>query len=123
MNTFRTPYPSDLTDEQWDRIGELLPSRADTRTRSLHSEREILCAINYRWSTGCVWRMLPHDFPPWKTVHRYFRAWRRRGLLGPIRQVLLGDAGRTGLRDDPSNRSDFSGNLGESSHPPRREAG
>jgi transposase len=51
--------------------------------------RRVLDAVNYRWCTGCSWRMLPHDFGPWQTVYRHFRKWQNAGLLSSIRDVVL----------------------------------
>lgn len=53
------------------------------------SMREVVNAMNYRWRTGCTWRMLPHDFPAWATVYAYFRQWRRDGRLPELRALLL----------------------------------
>ena len=93
----RRRYPSDLTDVQWDRVCRLLdtadpgqdqepPGRGRPRTVCV---REVLNAINYRWRTGCTWRMLPHDFPAWATVYAYYRQWRRVGVLTELRAVLM----------------------------------
>ncbi len=71
--TTRQRYPSDLTDFQWANIEHLFP-RGDGclgRPRS-HPQREIVDAALYLAKGGCSWRMLPHDFPPWKTVSYYF---------------------------------------------------
>ena len=95
--TVRRRYPSDLTDVQWDRVCRLLdttepgrsvesPTRGRPRTVCV---REVLNAINYRWRTGCTWRMLPHDFPAWATVYAYFRQWRSVGVLAELRAVLM----------------------------------
>jgi len=68
--------PSDLTDAQWQRIEPLLPppkSGGRPRTTNL---REVISGILYLLRSGCPWRMLPHDFPPWGTVWYYFRRWR-----------------------------------------------
>ena len=84
----RRSYPSDLSDVQWRRVDPLIPpERTRGRHRSTHV-REIVNAINYRRATGCAWRMLPHDFPPWGTVYTYFRAWERDGTLAEIWQAL-----------------------------------
>lgn len=85
----RLRYPSDLSDSQWSRLEPLLPEpRVVGRHRSV-PQREIANAINYRWETGCVWRMLPHDFPPWGTVYAYFRHWQRTGVIRLMRDILL----------------------------------
>jgi|GEM_PF-1398991 len=82
-------YPSDLTDLQWTRLEALLPRESRRGRHRYISQREIANAINYRWETGCVWRMLPHDFPPWGTVYAYFRIWLRTGVIRQFRDLLL----------------------------------
>ncbi len=85
----RRPYPSDLSQRQWGRIaGCLSPDSRLGRRRSTNL-REVVNAVNYRWTTGCAWRMLPHDFPPWETVYTYFRNWQRNGTLPKVRMVCL----------------------------------
>jgi putative transposase len=75
----RRRYPTDLSDEEWSYIEPYLPDpRAPGRPR-LHPLREIADAIFYILRSGCAWRLLPHDFPPWKTIHHYFRSWRLDG--------------------------------------------
>jgi putative transposase len=72
----RKAYQSDLSDAEWSCLELHLPApKADGRPR-LHHLREILDAIFYVVRSGCAWRLLPHDFPPWKTVYHYFRSWR-----------------------------------------------
>jgi putative transposase len=61
-------YTSDLTDAQWVRLAPLIPpAEPGGRPRSVDI-RAIVNAIFYRTKTGCQWRNLPHDFPPWGTV-------------------------------------------------------
>jgi putative transposase len=50
--------------------------------------REILDAIFYILRSGCAWRLLPHDFPPWKTIHHYFRTWRLDGTWERVNAAL-----------------------------------
>lgn len=72
-------YPSDLTDQEWEILEPLIPSAKEggrPRTTDMH---EVLNAILYVDRTGCQWRALPHDFPPWSTVWSYFRRWRNDG--------------------------------------------
>lgn len=98
----RRRYPSDLNDEQWRRVARMIdPHGLTTNEEDLEvatsgrgrprivSMREVVNAMNYRWRTGCTWRMLPHDFPAWATVYAYFRQWRRDGRLPEIRALLL----------------------------------
>jgi putative transposase len=67
----RTIYPSDLTDEQWQLIGPLLPKAKFGGRPRKTDVRLVVNGILYLLRTGCAWRMLPHDFPPWPTVHDY----------------------------------------------------
>ncbi len=95
----RRRYPSDIAQWQWDYIDLLLPLAESCGRKRAVSLREVVNALNYRWSTGCSWRMLPHDFPRWQTVYTHVRRWQRQGLLEPIRAILL-------RRDPPRNRSE-----------------
>ena len=91
----RMRYPSDLTDLQWVNIEHLFPqprTRAG-RPRS-YPLREVVNAAFYLARSGCAWRMLPHDFPPWKTVSYYFYTWRDRGLWEEIHHILRTDVRR-----------------------------
>jgi putative transposase len=72
----RRTYPTDLSDVEWACLEPFLPAHAGTGRPRLHSLREILDAVFYIVRSGCAWRLLPHDFPPWKTIHHYFRIWR-----------------------------------------------
>jgi transposase len=84
-------YASDTTDEEWKVIEPHLPLPAlRGRTRDV-SLRDVLNAIFYIAQTGCQWRLLPKDFPPFTTVQRYFYAWRDGGLWQIINHVLLMD--------------------------------
>ena len=75
----RRAYQTDLSDAEWACIEPHLPTpKAPGRPR-VHPLREILDAIFYIVRSGCAWRLLPHDFPPWKTVHHYLRTWRIDG--------------------------------------------
>jgi putative transposase len=84
----RQPYPSDLTDAQWQIIEPLIPlAKPGGRPRE-HHMREITDAIFYLLRTGCSWRSLPHDFPPWETVYTYLRQWRQDGTIERIHTAL-----------------------------------
>ena len=96
----RKRYPTDLSDAEWAYIEpHLPPPQAPGRPR-VHSLREILNAIFYIVRSGCAWHLLLHDFPPWKTIHHYFRIWRIDGtwekLHATLRQRL-----RVRLKSDP----------------------
>src|SRR3954471_10915680 len=72
----RKPYTTDLTDAQWARIAPLIPPAIPGGRRRTVNVREVVTAILYFVRTGCQWRSLPHEFPPWGTVHYYYRRWR-----------------------------------------------
>lgn len=84
----RKPYPTDLTEEQYQRLAPLFESQ-DCRGRPLeYALHEILDAIFYILRAGCAWRMLPHDLPPWPTVYYHFRKWKKDGAWTKINDVL-----------------------------------
>ena len=99
----RKPYPSDLTDEQWPLIKPLIPN-ADPggRPRSVDM-REVVNGILYLVRTGCAWRHLPHDLPPWGTVHYYYRRFRLDGSWERIHDRLRSRVRRqAGKKPTPS---------------------
>jgi putative transposase len=80
-------YDTDLTDEQFALVKPFLP-RPKKMGRPPSDLRAVLNAIFYLLRTGCQWRMLPHDFPPWSTVHTWYRRWRRDGTWERINESL-----------------------------------
>ena len=68
-------YPSDLTIEQWKILEPFIPPAKHGGRHREHSMIKIINAIIYKVKTGCQWRQLPNDFPPWRTVYEYFRNW------------------------------------------------
>jgi len=87
----RDGYPSDLTDEQWALIEPLLPAPRTGRKggrREKHPRRRIVDAILYLVRTGCQWRYLPKDFPPWPTVYWYFTWWHDDGTVERVHDAL-----------------------------------
>lgn len=84
----RKPYPSDLTDEQWELIALVLPgAKPGGRPRAVDL-REVINAILYLQRSGCQWDMLPHDLPPKSTVYDYFAIWRDDGTWETILDTL-----------------------------------
>lgn len=85
------PYPSDLTDRQWNLIAPLLQivtvSRPGGAPRQVDL-RDVVNAILYLIRTGCSWRQLPHDFPAWQTVYGYFSRWKNDGTVAKIHDAL-----------------------------------
>jgi len=94
----RKPYPSDLTDAQWQLVQPFLAAAKPGGRPRKTDLREVVHAIVYLNREGCTWRALPHDFPPWRTVYEYFAAWKRDGtwdeLNGALRRQLRVAAGR-----------------------------
>jgi transposase len=88
-------YPSDLTDAQWMEIEPLFSGMR----QYTWPKRELTDAVLYFVKTGCQWRQLPHDFPPYSTVHSFYRRARESGLWDRILQHLViktrEDAGRS----------------------------
>ncbi len=74
-----------MTDEQW---GEIAPLYTGMR-KCTWSKRELTDAILYLVDSGCKWRQLPHDFPPYSTVHSFYRHARISGLWDKILEHLV----------------------------------
>ncbi len=81
-------YPSDLKDKDWEVIKDHF-STGKYGNRSIHSRRSLVNGILYVVKTGCQWRMLPKDFPPWKTVYGYFRRLSKLGIWEKILADLV----------------------------------
>lgn len=81
-------YPSDLNDKAWERIADYFEPRGIGGRKPRHSKRLIVNAILYVVKTGCQWRWLPNDFPPWKTVYGHFRRWNLKGIWEQVLDTL-----------------------------------
>jgi len=79
-NPTRKPYPSDLSDAEWEILQQLIPKSKGFGHPVEVDFREILNGIFYVQRTGCQWEMLPHDLPPYSTVYSYFNKWQRKGI-------------------------------------------
>lgn len=82
-------YASDLRDGEWSVIGPFMPPPKALGRPRVVDLREVLNAILYIAATGCQWKMLPKDFPPYSTVQNYFYEWRDSGLLHQINHLLV----------------------------------
>jgi len=65
-------YPTDLTNKQWDLIEHIFRTYKGLHFAT-HSKRDLVNAVLYVVKTGCQWRMLPNDFPPYATVWSFYR--------------------------------------------------
>jgi putative transposase len=94
----RKPYPTDLTDEQWKLMEPFLPEAKPGGRPRKTDLREVMNALLYLVRSGCQWRMIPHEFPPWKTCYNYYRAWIANGtwdeILVSLRLEVRVQAGR-----------------------------
>ena len=85
----RKSCDSDLTDRQWEILSPLIPpAKFGGRPRTVNV-REIVNGILYALRTGCQWRQLPHDLPPYSTVFKYHRRWTDDGTWQKIHDALV----------------------------------
>ena len=95
----RKSYPSDLTDEQW---AEIAPLYSGMRNYTW-SKRELTNAVLYLVDSGCKWRQIPHDFPPYSTVHSFYRRARISGWWDKILEHLVKRSRKNaGRKETPS---------------------
>jgi len=114
----RSNYPTDLTDVEWQIIEPLVPPVKSGGRPADHWRREIVNAIFYVLRTGCHWRLLPHDLPPWPTVYTYFRNWRLDGTWQRIHDSL-----RRKVRQTAGRQPDASAAIWESQRVKTTEKG
>ena len=93
------PYPSDLSNQEWELLAPLIPPAKPGGRPRRWPMRKMLNAVFYLLRSGCQWRMLPREFPPWSTVHHYFRLWRLDGTWEKINALLRERIRRRGGRD------------------------
>ena len=92
--TMPRPYPSDLSETEWQLIEPLLPAESTIGHPRDVELRDIVEAIFYVQREGCTWRALPDDFPAWQTVYGYLRLWQKLGIWQRLHDCL-----RTQLRE------------------------
>jgi transposase len=98
-----TPYPSNLCDAEWDGLQRFLPPRSPHGALRRHSLRAVFDALFYLLRTGCPWRYLPNNFPPWQTVYYHFRQFCRTGLWTHLYRALRdAERRRVGRHPHPS---------------------
>jgi len=88
MSTTRKSYPSDVSDAEWEfLLPYLILMREDAPQRE-HALRDLFNALRYVVKTGCHWRFLPHDLPPWTAVYQQARRWIAAGVFEQITHDL-----------------------------------
>jgi transposase len=99
------PYPTDLTDAEWDLIKNvILPPKPGGRHRELDM-REVVHAIFYVVDGGITWRMLPHEYPKWPSVYWYFSQWRDSGDWQRLHATLRAQVRQQAGRHKPRRRA------------------
>jgi transposase len=94
----RTPYPSDVTNDEWAFVSAYLVLMDEHAPQRQHDLREVFNALRYIVRTGAPWRWLPHDFPPWAAVYQQTQRWLRAGvfetMVHDLRVLIRMAAGR-----------------------------
>jgi putative transposase len=81
-------YPTDMTDAQWEAIARSIPpAKEGGRPREVNM-RSLINGVFYLVRTGCAWRMLPKDYPPWQTVYYYFARFKKDGTWQRLHDLL-----------------------------------
>jgi putative transposase len=96
----RRAYQSDLSDAEWSCLEPHIPAPKATGRPRIYPLREIINAIFYLLRCGCSRRLLPHDFPPWRSVYHYFRQFRLDGTWERMHQAIR-ERVRVRLNRDP----------------------
>lgn len=87
----RKQYPGDLSDKEWELIQGLIEKKKSPRGRKpKYGKREMLNAIFYLLRSGCSWRLLPHDFPPWQAVYSQFVRWKKDRMFEKLNEHVKG---------------------------------
>src|SRR3712207_7656447 len=97
-------YPPNLPDAEWHLLKSHLPSPKRRGRPRIRGFREILDAVFYVLRSGCAWRLLPRDFPPWETVYHYFRRWSLDGTWERLNHTIR-DRKSTRLNSSHANIS------------------
>ena len=93
-------YQTDLTDAQWQVMKKILPN---SNRKRKHSLRDVANALFYLIKTGCQWRMLPKEYPPWEVVYYYYQKWNEADIIENINQALVEEKRKlSGRNEQPS---------------------
>lgn len=86
--THRSPYPSDVSDDEWAFVAPYLTLMTEAAPQRHHDLREVFNALRWLVRAGAPWRMLPHDFPRWEAVYQQTQRWLRAGCFAAIVEDL-----------------------------------
>jgi transposase len=99
----RTPYPSDVSDDEWSFVAPYLTLMTEDAPQREHDLREVFNGLRWIVRTGAQWRMMPHDLPPWAAVYQQTQRWLKAGvfeaIVDDLRAVLRLAQGRN---EEPS---------------------
>src|SRR6266542_1971820 len=84
----RKPYPSDMTDEEWDFVASYLTLMKEDAPQREHDLREVFNAMRWIVRTGSPWRYMPNDLPPWEVVYQQSQRWLASGVFEAMTQDL-----------------------------------
>ncbi|SDY95711.1 transposase, partial [Hymenobacter psychrophilus] len=94
----RSSYPSDVTDDEWTFVAPYLALVCEDAPQRQHALRAVFNALRYLVKTGCGWRYLPHDLPPWPAVYQQWARWRDNRcfehMMADLRELARVLAGR-----------------------------
>src|ERR687897_1553930 len=88
MSTARKPYPSDVSDTEWEFLAPYLTLMREDAPQREYPLRDVFNAVRYVVRTGCQWDFLPHDFPPASAVYQQARRWVAAGVFEAIAHDL-----------------------------------
>ena len=95
-------YPSELTDKQWEMVKEHFDTGKYGKNRK-YSTRELINAVFYLVKTGCHWRSLPREYPPWKTVYSFYKRAKDRGSWeNTMKDLVKRSRVKMGCSPDPN---------------------
>ena len=100
----RKSYPSDISRKQFELVKPLLESARKITCPRRVDLYEVFCAVLYLLRSGCQWRMLPEEFPKWRTVHSYFAIWSQPRDGGSLLEQALKKSGWRGPRETGAQR-------------------
>jgi transposase len=84
----RKPYPSDVTDEEWEFVTPYLTLMTEDAPQREHDLREVFDAMRWVVRTGSPWRYMPNDLPPWEAVYQQSQRWLAAGVFEAMTQDL-----------------------------------